>query len=545
MLSIARTVTLFCLLLAGSGAAALEKALRVCADPGNMPLSNDKGEGYQNRIAEILAAALGTHVTYFWRPSIERGMFRSTLDADECDVYFDMPTGMERVLTTKALYRTTFVLAYRSDRDYRFAGLDDPRLKDLKVGVFQMSTIRSALNQYGVKQNLKLHFISHDGDLVPAHQPSYQVQQVVDGELDVAAIWGPMAGFYKTKKQAPVTLQPVNLIEHLWEMEYDMSLAVRKTDEKLKAALEDALQREQAKIREVLIDYGVPLVACDACIISGDLPAHGPYQKTTTHNMIAEAEAQATPPEEQRVSRERLDAWLADGADIKQEFNNAVIAGDIERAAYLLEKGADIDARDAQGYPPLVNAARRTDVRALSFLLDKGANPAVTDVDGWNALMFAAWRDDAESVDLLAAKGADLEVLTPTGVTPLALAAQHAKSKALTALVKQGAKVNVAVGGGGYTPLMLAVAGGSVETVELLIAKGADVNATNKAGITALMIAAARNQAATASALLRAGARPDSTNEEGSTAERIARENDASAVLEVLGAAAGTPSSSS
>lgn len=545
MLKIVRTVTLVCLLLATTASMALEKALRVCADPGNMPLSNQQGEGYQNRIAEVLAAALDTHVTYFWRPSIERGMFRSTLDADECDVYFDMPTGLERVLTTTALYRTTFVLAYRNDRDYAFKGLDDPRLKDLKVGVFQMSTIRSALNQYGVKQNLKLHFISHDGDLVPAHQPSYQVQQVVDGELDVAAIWGPMAGFYKTMKQAPVTLQPVNTIEHLWEMEYDMSLAVRKTDEKLKAALEAAMVRERDKIRQILVDYGVPLVACETCVISGDLPAHGPYQKTTTHNMIAEAEARETPPEEQKVSRDRLDAWLAEGADVNQEFNNAVIAGDVDRAAYLLGKGADINARDAQGYPPLVNAARRTDVQALRFLLDKGANTAATDVDGWNALMFAAWRDDAASIDLLAGKGADLEVLTPTGVTPLALAAQHAKSKALVALVKQGAKVNVSVGGGGYTPLMLAVAGGSVETVELLLAKGADVNAANKGGITALMIAAARDQPATASALLRNGARPDTTNQEGRTAARIAEENGASAVLEVLGRAGKKSPSSS
>ena len=92
--------------------------LRVCADPGNMPLSNDKGEGLENRMAAVLARALGTAVTNYFRPGVERGLTRTTLYADQCDVMFDMPPDSEDVITTGPLYRSTFVLAYREDRGY-------------------------------------------------------------------------------------------------------------------------------------------------------------------------------------------------------------------------------------------------------------------------------------------------------------------------------------------------------------------------------------------------------------------------------------------
>ena len=127
-----------------------QAALRVCADPGNMPLSNNKGEGLENKIAAVLAKALDTTVEYYYRPGVERGLTRTTLDADQCDVMIDMPVDADDVLTTAPLYRTTFVLAYRSERAYDFKSLDDPRLKKLKVGVYQTSAVREALANHGV-----------------------------------------------------------------------------------------------------------------------------------------------------------------------------------------------------------------------------------------------------------------------------------------------------------------------------------------------------------------------------------------------------------
>src|SRR3981081_1497741 len=114
-------------------------SLRVCAAHGNMPFSNNRGEGIENKIAEVLARSLGTWVQYYYRPGIERGMTRTTLYADECDVMFDMPTDSEQVRVTTPLYRTTFVLASRSDRGINIKNLDDPRLKTLKVGVYHTS----------------------------------------------------------------------------------------------------------------------------------------------------------------------------------------------------------------------------------------------------------------------------------------------------------------------------------------------------------------------------------------------------------------------
>src|SRR5947207_12443129 len=111
--------------------------LRVCADPGNMPFSNNRGEGIENKIAEVLARNLGTWVQYYYRPGIERGMTRTTLYAEECDVMFDMPVDSERVLVTTPLYRTTFALASRSDRSTAIRNLGDPRLRRVKSSAEQ------------------------------------------------------------------------------------------------------------------------------------------------------------------------------------------------------------------------------------------------------------------------------------------------------------------------------------------------------------------------------------------------------------------------
>src|ERR1700693_3074270 len=133
---------------AALGGAAQADALRVCADPGNLPLSDNRGEGFENKIAALLASSMGTTVQYYFRPSIERGLTRTTLYADECDLMMDMPLDSERVLTTEAIYRTTFVLAYRNDKQLSFKNLDDAKLKKLKVGVYQTSAIREALSAH-------------------------------------------------------------------------------------------------------------------------------------------------------------------------------------------------------------------------------------------------------------------------------------------------------------------------------------------------------------------------------------------------------------
>src|SRR5271155_3497433 len=267
-------------LLAASGAAAGAelKSLTVCADPGNMPLSNNQGEGFENKIAQVVGKAIGTGVQYYWRPSIERGLMRTTLSEGNCDLWMDMASDTEGAAVLAPLYRSTFVLAYRNDKGIDIKSLDDPALKKLRVGVFQVSAMRQALADHGVVDNTVIHYLSHNADLQEENRPSYQVQQVIDGTLDVAAAWGPMAGYYKSMLHAPLVIDPVNIGEDEVPMEFDMTLAVPRGRPEIKSAIEGALEQHKDDVHRILVEFGVPLVKCDACLVSGDLPSHGPYK---------------------------------------------------------------------------------------------------------------------------------------------------------------------------------------------------------------------------------------------------------------------------
>src|ERR1700726_4666944 len=434
--------------LAAAAAAGDTRAgsLRVCADPGNMPFSNNRGEGIENKIAEVLARNLGTWVQYYYRPGIERGMTRTTLYADECDVMFDMPADTERVLVTTPLYRTTFVLASRSDRGITVKNLDDPRLKTLRIGVYQTSAIREALAGHDVR-NLSIHYLSHDADLVAEDQPAYQVQQVLDGKLDIAAVWGPSAGYYETMQHAPIALQPVNLMEDAVPLEFDMAVAVRTNDKDLQAQLDRALHAERDAIRSILTEFGVPLVRCDTCLVSGDLPSHGPYAPPKR----AAASVSRTPT----VSVAQLNDWLAAGANLNVELNNAVLAGDQVRFAYLLDqKHAPIDAQDLQGATALHIAIRQKSDALGRYLLGRGAGVAVPDRDGWTPLMTAAWINEGSIVTLLTMHHADPNAAGAGNLTPLGIALQGGKDAATVALIEAGGGGPRPGGAAGYPPLM-------------------------------------------------------------------------------------------
>jgi quinoprotein dehydrogenase-associated probable ABC transporter substrate-binding protein len=511
---------------------AARAALRVCADPGNMPLSNDRGEGLENKMALVLAHALGTTVEYYYRPGIERGLIRNTLDAEHCDVMLDMPVDSDDVLTTRALYRTTYVLAYRSDRGIDIKSLDDPQLKKLRVGAYETSAVRQALAEHAVRK-VQIHYLSHDADLVPEHQPSYQIQQVIDGTLDVAAAWGPLAGYYKAVKRAPLILQPVNRMDDAVPLEFDLALAVRRGDHALQERLERAMQEQREALRTVLSEFGVPLVACDTCVINGDLPAHGPY-----HAPEREAAAKRAPA----VSIAQVNDWLAHGANVNVELNNAVLADDQVRVAYLLEqKHASVTAQDLQGETPLHQAIIQRSPSMVAFLLAHGADANVRDRDGWTPLMTAAYCDDATDVKVLAAHGGDPNTVSAQNLTPLGIAAQYGKNAAAVALIESGADPGRAIGEGGYTPLMLATANHAPELAVALIRKGADVNAHNAGGVTALMIAAAAGRADLVELLVRAGADARAQSERGDTALSIARAKGNEQVIKLLDAAPGHP----
>ncbi|HEX7915505.1 quinoprotein dehydrogenase-associated putative ABC transporter substrate-binding protein [Rudaea sp.] len=507
------------------------KSLTVCADPGNMPLSNQKGEGFQNKIAQVLGKELGTGVSYYWRPSIERGLMRTTLSEGNCDLWMDMAADTEGAIVTAPLYRSTFVLAYRKDKGFgKFQSLNEPRLQNLRIGVFQMSAARQALSQHGIMTNTVVQYISHNGDLVEQNQPSWQVKQVVDGKLDIAAAWGPMAGYYQTIKKAPIVLQPMNTIDDTVPLEFSMTLATARGRPEIRTAVERAMRARKNEIRQILVDYGVPLVRCADCVIDGDLPSHGEY-KTLPPTEVATAE---TVKAEQDAHLAAVKEALKNGADANDELGNAIVAADLPRVTWLLDHGADANTRFNDGYTPLANATRFGFNAIAAYLAGHKADPNQADISHWTPLMYAAWNDDPEQVRMLIARGAKVDLADDDGSSPLAIAAQNGKAKSATALIEGGANVNLAVGKGGYTPLMLAASSGSLDIADLLLKRGAKVNAKNAGGVTALMIVAAKNQPKVAARLLAAGADVTATSEDGRTAIKIAQSSNSEAVLKLL-----------
>ena len=182
------------------------------------------------------------------------------------------------------------------------------------------------------------------------------------------------------------------------------------------------------------------VVQCSRCVVPGNLPAHGSYTKPFE---ISEGpKAQASP--DQLVTRERLEAWLAEGADVQQELANAVLAADPDRIRFLVEKGADINKHDAQGYAALQAAARGRTDKIIPLLIELGANPNGRDRDGITALLHATSRNHVPSIKALIDRGADIEAAAPGGFTPLALAIEEGKYLAAKALIESGALADTA-----------------------------------------------------------------------------------------------------
>ena len=507
-------------------------SLRICADPGNMPLSSDKGEGFENKIATIIAEGMGTHTSYFYRPYLERGLTRQTFDNNECDILMDMSPDDERMMTTIPVYKSTFVLAYRSDRGIDIKSFDDPKLlNDYKVGVFQHSAIRTVLQEHGFNRaNSVVRSISHDADLQPNRAPHMTVQQMIDGEFDVAAVWGPYAGWYKAKKNAPITVVPVNTMEHNMPLEFGLSIGMRKNAKELKAAIETVMIREKDKIKKVLDDFGVPLVQCKECVVSGELPSHGAYKpriKTAQSALVPKQSDPSTLPA-------MIDEALKQGSTLEGELHNATIARDSTRIEYLLKRGAKVDARDTEQQTPLIVAAKGGDLSVINGLLEYKANPNAQDDDGWTAAMHAVRSNEPKVFRLLGKHKADFNLINKDGVTALAMAVNDNKANAAVAMLDNSANPDFVMGAGKYNALMLAVTKGNLVMAQTLLQYKANPNAKNAGGVTPLMIAAHKDQDMIISLLLKAGAKRDIKDDEGKTALQIAKANGAEKAVTML-----------
>ena len=258
-----------------------------------------------------------------------------------------------------------------------------------------------------------------------------------------------MAGWLKTMKGAQITIQPANLMDNVTPMEFSLGLAVPRGAVLLKFALDDALKAHRAEIEKILTDYGVPLVRCADCVVPGDLPTNGGY---TAPISVAEYESK---PTHWTVSRAQVDQWLAGGSSLNQELADAVVSNDVDRAAYLIGKGANVNQMDNLGTPPLETAARAGCIEMLQLLIDHGARVDGLDSDRQTALMGAAMRNQAAAIKFLLAHGANVEKGAPSGYTPLAIAVEENQYDAAYALIQAGAKVNIPASEHKLTPLMV------------------------------------------------------------------------------------------
>jgi len=245
-----------------------KNVLRVCGDPNNMPFSNEKLEGIENKIAAVVAKDLGWEVEYVWWAH-QRGLVKRVLNTERCDVLVGIPKGYDLVGWTKPYYRTGYVIAYRKDRiaGGDISSLDDPRLKTLRVGVQVNTPPHVALGERGiVGDNVTAYQLMFDPGAHPEDYPGKEIEDLMAGRIDVALVWGPIAGYFQKKKAAEsLAVVPIEGPSGgTMPFTFEMSMGIRKADAELKKRLDQALVRRRDDIRAILEDFGVPLLPLTA-----------------------------------------------------------------------------------------------------------------------------------------------------------------------------------------------------------------------------------------------------------------------------------------
>jgi quinoprotein dehydrogenase-associated probable ABC transporter substrate-binding protein len=241
--------------------------LRVCADPDNMPLSNQKGEGFEQKIAELIAKDWNSKVEYAWWP-VRRGFFARALNGRYCDVAIEAPSGLDIAGVTKPYFRSGYVFVTRKGSGLDIKSLADPRLKKLKIGVNLLNSDAEntppamALSQYGVVGNL----VGFSTFYTDTERPEDIINAVAKKDIDVAIVWGPIAGYFVKQAPAPLVVVPLPARDSLsdFPFRYNIGMGVRHRDKELRDSLQSVLDRKGPEIRKILQQYGVPVFPIEA-----------------------------------------------------------------------------------------------------------------------------------------------------------------------------------------------------------------------------------------------------------------------------------------
>jgi quinoprotein dehydrogenase-associated probable ABC transporter substrate-binding protein len=237
--------------------------LRVCADPNNLPYSNDQKQGFENQLAALIGKDLNMQISYFWFPQRE-AFFKKTLNSGVCDVVMGVPAGFDEADTTHPYYRSTYVFISRRDRHLHITSFDDPSLRTLKIGVHVLGEQDDSLppvhafTSRGIVRNLVGFSIF--GNLNEKNPPADLIKAVAHGKVDIAVAWGPLAGYFMRQSRVPLEITPIDGDPTLPNLpfHFDIAIGVREGDHALKQSLDAELARRRSTIHKILDSYGIP-----------------------------------------------------------------------------------------------------------------------------------------------------------------------------------------------------------------------------------------------------------------------------------------------
>jgi len=241
-----------------------DSEFKVCADPDLMPNSNSKQEGFEDKIAEVIAKDLGKKLTYTYAYN-RQGFLRNTINAMRCDIVMGTTSDYDALATSKPYYRTGSVFVYRKDSGYNITNWDSPDLAKARIGIIGQSPATIPLNDNNLMGNARPYRLQRDLNL----PPSFMIDDLVKGDIDVAVVWGPIGGYFAKKAGIPLTV--VNIPEYetinaKGKEYWNISIGVRHKDKAKLALINAAIDRNQDKINQILEDYGIPHVA----VVEGD-----------------------------------------------------------------------------------------------------------------------------------------------------------------------------------------------------------------------------------------------------------------------------------
>jgi quinoprotein dehydrogenase-associated probable ABC transporter substrate-binding protein len=234
------------------------KVLRVCADPRNLPFSNEKGEGFENKLAELFADKLQKKLDYMYFPQAT-GFVRMTLGAHRCDVIMGFPQGDELVQGTNPYYRTAYALVVKPGSGLDdVVALEDGRLKGKHIGIVAGTPPATNMAANGLMMNAKPYPLMIDTRFDSSAEA--MIGDLLSGQIDAAILWGPMAGFYANKANPPLHVTPLVKETTGPRLVFRIGMGVRQADQNWKRLLNRLTQENQPAINKILLDFGVPLL---------------------------------------------------------------------------------------------------------------------------------------------------------------------------------------------------------------------------------------------------------------------------------------------